>query len=87
MNKERESNEDNLEKLKNERLSYKNFKMELNEAILSIIFIILTFSIAYQMIDLNSFNYQTNLANLFGAGDKSQSFENVISLFFNLNEV
>lgn len=63
-----------LEKLKKEKLIVKKFKSQLNETILSIIFVALTFTIAYQMIDLNSFYYQSNLSNLFGAGTKSTLF-------------
>ena len=34
----------------------------------------MTLTLAYQMIDSNTFNYQNNLRNLFAAGDKSTQF-------------
>ena len=34
----------------------------------------MTLTLAYQMIDSKTFNYQNNLRNLFGAGDKSNKF-------------
>lgn len=38
----------------------------------------MTLTVAYQIFDTNTFNYQNNLRNLFGAGDKSTQFLEVL---------
>ena len=44
---------------------------------LAILFAVLAMLCAYQMLDYNTYNYQNNLKNLFGAGDKSKTLYDV----------
>ena len=74
----------NLEQIKETKLKDNETKRILKEIILSITFIAITLCLAYQMTDRNTFQYQFNLKNLFGAGDKSTKFLDVIS--FNLKD-
>ena len=49
----------------------------MQEILLSLAFVVLTMTCAYQLLDKDSFNYQNNLRNMLGAGDKSTSFVDV----------
>lgn len=69
-----------MNKLKEEKLKDKSLKSGLKEILLYLVFIALTMSLSYQMLDNDSFKYQYNLRNLFGAGDKHTSFNDVIYL-------
>jgi hypothetical protein len=41
------------------------------------LFVALTMSVSYQIIDSNSFSYRKNLMNLFGAGNNNNTLNNV----------
>ena len=74
----------NFEQIIETQLKDNETKRILKEIILSVTFIAITLCLAYQMTDRNTFHYQSNLKNLFGAGDKSTKFLDVIS--FNLKD-
>lgn len=67
-----------MEILKREKQKDRQAKRALKEILLSLAFVVLTFTCAYQLLDKASFDYQNNLKNLLGAGDLSTSFLDVI---------
>ena len=67
-----------LKELKKEKINDKLLKVAFKEIILNLIFAGVVLAIAYQMIDIKVNTYQNNLKNIFGAGDKSTSFLDVI---------
>ena len=67
-----------MNELKKEKLNDKLLKVAFKEITLNTIFAGITLAVAYQMIDTKVNSYQKNLKNVFGAGDKSTSFLDVI---------
>ena len=67
----------NIDDLREKKLRDKKLGIALNEIILCLLFVGMTMSVSYQMLDTDSFGYQTNLLNLFGAGSVSNSFNSV----------
>lgn len=67
----------NLNKLRETKLKDRKLKSALKEIIACLMFVALTMTVAYQMLDNNSLKYQQNLLNLFGAGNKNNQFNNV----------
>ena len=55
----------------------KRLKVFIKEIILVGIFAGLTFAIVYQLVDIKDYEYQLNIKNLFGAGQKSSQFLDV----------
>lgn len=62
-----------LEKIRKDKFKNKEIKSILKEIILCLIFSTITLTLAYQMIDSNTFQYQYHLRNLFNVGDKSSN--------------
>lgn len=69
-----------LDELKKNRINENRIKQVFKETILALLFSGITFTIAYQMVDMKAFAYQSNLKNLFGTGDKSTTFSHVNQL-------
>jgi hypothetical protein len=69
-----------LDELKKNRIKENRIKLVFKETILAGLFAGITFTIAYQMVDMKAFAYQSNLKNLFGTGDKSTTFSDVNQL-------
>ena len=63
--------------LKKEKLNDKLLKTACKEILLNLVFAGLTLTVAYQMVDIKAYNYQKNLKNLFGSGEKSTSLLDV----------
>lgn len=66
-----------LEELKELKQKDKKFNELFKETFIRILFACVTLTLAYQMVDNQSFYYQSNLKNLFGAGDKNTKFLDV----------
>jgi hypothetical protein len=60
--------------MREKKLKENELKSAFKEIFLYLLFAGMTLTVAYQMIDKNTFNYQNNLRNLFAAGDKSTLF-------------
>ena len=69
--------DNSLENLKFETARKKKVKAAIREILLSLLFAALTMLCTYQMLDSNSYKYQAELKNLFGAGDISTTFLDV----------
>ena len=67
-----------MNELKKEKLNDKLLKVAFKEITLNTIFAGITLAVAYQMIDTKVNSYQKNMKNVFGTGDKSTSFLDVI---------
>lgn len=65
-------NEQKDNKLKDDKL-----KLALKDTILALILIGLSLTVAYQLVDRKTYEYQLNLKNIFGAGSISTSFLDV----------
>lgn len=73
---------ENIKKMKENKLIDKNLKTAFKSIAFYAIFAAMTLNLAYQMVDKNTFNYQNNLKNLFGAGDKSTKFLDVFKIVY-----
>jgi len=76
--KENSNINDGLEKLIKQKQQDRKAKIAFKEIILSILFALLSMLCAYQMLDNNTFTYQQNLRNMFGAGDMKKTLYDVI---------
>ncbi len=70
------SNND-LNKLRETKLRDNNLKEAFKEIIICLLFVTLTMTVSYQMLDYRSLQYRQNLMNLFGAGNINSAFKNV----------
>jgi len=59
----------------------KKLNEALKEIILCLIFVGMTMTISYQMIDNDALSYRNNLLNLFGAGSVNTKFYEVTDFF------
>lgn len=67
----------NLNKIRETKLKDKKLKSALKETMTCMLFVALTMSVSYQMLDSNSLKYQQNLLNLFEAGNMNNQFYSV----------
>lgn len=70
-----------LEETRDKLVEKKYFKSALKEIIFYVIFVLLIMMITYQMVEPKAYEYQKNLRNLYGAGDKSNQFLDVEYIF------
>jgi hypothetical protein len=75
------SNND-LNKLRETKLRDNNLKEAFKEIIICLLFVTLTMTVSYQMLDYRSLQYRQNLMNLFGAGNINSAFKNVKNIQF-----
>ena len=68
---------DNLNKQRENKLRDNQQKKAFKEIILCLLFVALSMTCSFQMIDSNSFQYRQNLMNLFGAGNINTAFNKV----------
>lgn len=63
----------------------KKFKAELKEIIMCLLFIGMTMTLSYQMIDNGANSYRNNLMNIFGAGSINTQFNSVKIFISNIS--
>ncbi len=76
----------NLEELIEIKTKDKQVKVALKEAILCLLFVGMTMTLSYQLVDGNAINYRNNILNLFEAGSINNNFYTVNNFFLKMTD-